>query len=96
MTLGIIADDFTGAVMVAEAFLYPLWDSRIDVGHQVQSVDSVLTLARTDLRTATMLLDARCIAGDRALAAELVGDGDEPNPEHRIVHCIRGGLWPLP
>jgi len=63
--------DEAGAVMVAEAFLYPLWDSHIDVGHQVQSVDSVLALARTDLRTATMLLDARCIAGDRALAAEL-------------------------
>jgi [protein-PII] uridylyltransferase len=63
--------DEEGAQLLAEAFLYPLWDSGIDVGHSVQSLEAVVTLARTDLRTATMLLDARVIAGDRGLAAEL-------------------------
>lgn len=63
--------DDEGAQLLAEAFLYPLWDSGIDVGHSVQSLENVLALARTDLRTATMLLDARVIAGDRGLAQEL-------------------------
>lgn len=63
--------DEAGAQLLAEAFLYPLWDSGIEVGHSVHSLEGVIALARTDLRTATMLLDARVIAGDRGLAAEL-------------------------
>jgi len=63
--------DEAGSQLLAEAFLYPLWDAGIELGHSVQSLSNVLALARTDLRTATMLLDARFISGDRALFAEL-------------------------
>ncbi len=47
-----------------EAFLYPLWDARIAVGHQILRVDDVLELALQDLSTATSLLDLRALGGD--------------------------------
>lgn len=57
---------------LAEALLYPLWNVGLDVGHSVGTAEELCALAREDLRTATMLLDVRCIAGDRATAGELV------------------------
>jgi len=60
---------------LAEVFLYPLWDAGVSVGHAVRSPDEMLTLAREDLRTATTLLDARVLAGDAALGAELIDRG---------------------
>jgi [protein-PII] uridylyltransferase len=49
---------------VAEAVLYPLWDAGLSVGHQVVTPSDQLELARTDLPTATTLLDFRLLAGD--------------------------------
>src|SRR5690349_16997927 len=49
---------------LAEALLYPLWDAGLNIGHQVISRDETIELARTDLPTATSLLDFRHIAGD--------------------------------
>jgi [protein-PII] uridylyltransferase len=49
---------------VAEAFLYPLWDAGLSVGHQVVAPDEMVDLAREDLPTATSLLDWRSIVGD--------------------------------
>ncbi len=57
---------------LAEALLYPLWDAGLNVGHQVISRDDTLELARTDLPTATSLLDFRHVAGDAELTAELM------------------------
>ncbi|MEY4549604.1 MAG: putative protein-PII uridylyltransferase [Pseudomonadota bacterium] len=57
---------------LAEALLYPLWDAGLNVGHQVISRDDTLELARTDLPTATSLLDFRHVAGDSELTAELM------------------------
>ncbi len=54
-----------------EAVLYPLWDARLTVGHAVRSVKEALAAARERTETATALLDARLIAGDAALVAEL-------------------------
>ncbi|MBK8253397.1 MAG: [protein-PII] uridylyltransferase [Polyangiaceae bacterium] len=51
------------ATAVADALLYPLWDMGISVGHQVAAIDELLETARTDLPTATSLLDLRPIAG---------------------------------
>ena len=56
---------------VAEAVWYPLWDSRLKVGHAVRTVKEALALASGDLETATSLLDVRLVAGDPDLAAEL-------------------------
>jgi [protein-PII] uridylyltransferase len=60
------------AASVAQGLLYPLWDAGVTVGHQVLSSADAVTLARTDLATATELLDLRFLAGDVALFADLV------------------------
>ena len=72
---GDAADD---AQPVAEALLYPLWDSGLSIGHQVVTEDEVIELARQDLPTATSLLDWRTLAGpveasDRMLARAFEG-----------------------
>lgn len=59
------------AAAVADALLYPLWDLGISVGHQVAAIDDLLDAARTDLPTATSLLDLRPIAGSTALFEEI-------------------------
>lgn len=60
------------AQQVAEALLYPLWDAGCNVGHQVIAPDDVLELARTDLTTATSLLDLRVVAGPSTRVTKLV------------------------
>ncbi len=59
------------AAAVADALLYPLWDLGISVGHQVAAMDELLDAARTDLPTATSLLDLRVIAGSSAPFEEI-------------------------
>ena len=56
---------------LARTLLYPLWDAGFSVGHQVVTVEEVISAARSDLPTATSLLDYRHIAGDRDLSREL-------------------------
>ncbi len=65
-------EDDVRAAKVAEALLYPLWDLGLEIGHAVRGVEATLQLAREDLRTATMLLDARRVAGDASLVDELL------------------------
>ncbi len=57
---------------VAEALLYPLWDAGLMIGHQVVSTAELIDLARTDLPTATTLLDWRVVAGDKAGTEKLL------------------------
>ncbi len=61
-----------GAIAIAEAILYPLWDLGLEIGHAVRGVEETLILAREDLRTATTLLDIRRISGEAELASELL------------------------
>ncbi len=56
---------------LAEGVLYPLWDLGVSIGHAVRGVEETVELARTDLRTATTLLDARAVAGARGLVDAL-------------------------
>ncbi|MBX3181612.1 MAG: [protein-PII] uridylyltransferase [Polyangiaceae bacterium] len=68
------------ASQLAEALLYPLWDSGLSVGHQVVTCDELIELARADLPTATSLLDWRHLVGTptdltRAFAAVFGEDG---------------------
>lgn len=60
---------------LTEAFLYPLWDIGLKVGHAVRGLDETLALARTDISTATTLLDMRRIGGDDAIIRDLVERG---------------------
>lgn len=59
---------------LAEAILYPLWDAKVDAGHAVRSFDQALSLPATDLAAATALIDARFLAGNRALADRFLAD----------------------
>lgn len=59
----------------ASAMWYPLWDSGVKLGHAVRRIDEQLDLARTDLDSATALITARPLAGDDALAEQVVREG---------------------
>lgn len=56
---------------VADGLWYPIWDTGLKLGHAVRTVRDTLTLASEDLETATALLSARHLAGDRSLTDEL-------------------------
>jgi [protein-PII] uridylyltransferase len=62
-------------LMLTEAFLYPLWDIGLKVGHAVRGIDETLALAHTDISTATTLLDLRRVAGDASIVRDLVERG---------------------
>ena len=64
--------DEAQAKRACDRLLYPLWDEKLAIGHSVREARAVARLARDDLATATALLDARHIAGDRRLTTELV------------------------
>ena len=78
------------AKQVCDRLVYPLWDEKLAIGHSVCEPRAVARLAREDLATATALLDARHIAGDRRLTAELVRETlaallPEGNPSELIT-----------
>jgi [protein-PII] uridylyltransferase len=64
--------DTAAAAPAAEALLYPLWDAGLSIGHQVVASDDLLELARTDVTTATALLDWRTITGDSTFGPRLL------------------------
>ena len=64
--------DEAAAKAVADRLLYPLWDDKLAVGHQIREARAAARLAKGDVATATALVDARHIAGDRDLTADLV------------------------
>ncbi|MEM9746654.1 MAG: [protein-PII] uridylyltransferase [Actinomycetota bacterium] len=57
---------------LASAMWYPLWDSGVKLGHAVRRVDEQIGLVNGDLDSATALLTARPLAGDRELADEVI------------------------
>jgi [protein-PII] uridylyltransferase len=63
--------DAAQVARIAERVWYPIWDAGIKLGHAVRTVDEAMTLAASDIDTATSLLDARHLAGDAELAATL-------------------------
>ncbi|MFH1148011.1 MAG: HD domain-containing protein, partial [Pseudomonadota bacterium] len=55
------------AEFISEQIFYPLWDSGIQIGHCIRTVDDCVEVARENLSTQTSFLDARCLAGNREL-----------------------------
>ena len=64
--------DERAAKQICDRLLYPLWDEKLAIGHAIREARATARLARDDLATATALLDARHIAGDRRLSTDLV------------------------
>ncbi len=56
---------------LAERLWYPIWDRNVKLGHAVRTVKEAISLAGSDLNTATAQLDTRLLAGDPELAADL-------------------------
>jgi len=52
------------------ALLYVLWDTGLDLGFSIRSIDESIALAKDDLKTMTALLDRRFLLGDKALFDE--------------------------
>ncbi len=73
---------------IAEAILYPLWDAGLEIGHQVVTVPELISLAKTDLPTATTLLDWRSLAGDSVAPQKLKAKAFETVFSSRNVHSF--------
>lgn len=72
LDLLLVHADRPDVAKVADALWYPLWDSGVGLDHAVRTVDEALAVAAGDLKAALGLLDARHLAGDPALSAELL------------------------
>ena len=60
---------------LVEALLYPLWDSGLNVGHQVRSPRGQLRAMREDLASCTAALTGRAVAGDTGWLDGVLADG---------------------
>ena len=66
-----------------EPFVAFLWDIGIEIGHSVRTVAECVEAAAADVSVMTTLVEARCVAGDPALAARMI---EALSPAH---------LWPV-
>lgn len=57
---------------IADAVLYPLWDTGLEVGHGVRTVDQSMEHAVEDFFFRVALIDARYLGGGRELFDELL------------------------
>ncbi|WP_037572458.1 [protein-PII] uridylyltransferase [Phaeacidiphilus oryzae] len=63
--------DSAAVAELAERIWYPIWDAGVELDHSVRDLTTARHVARDDLKAQLGLLDARHIAGDDALTAEL-------------------------
>jgi [protein-PII] uridylyltransferase len=71
LDLLLLYDKSVSPEVVANGLWYPIWDTGLKLGHSVRTVRDSLSLAGDDLHTATALLSARHLAGDRQLTSDL-------------------------
>ncbi len=50
-----------------EKFVMFLWDSRLEIGHSVRTIDECVNEARNDITVATNIMESRLLAGDEQL-----------------------------
>jgi [protein-PII] uridylyltransferase len=60
-----------GVDELAAAIWYPVWDAKRGLDHSVRTIPESLSAAHDDVKVALGLLDARHVAGDAALTAQL-------------------------
>ena len=61
-----------GIDRIASSLWYPVWDAKLGLDHSVRTLPEALSVAHDDVKVSLGLLDARHIAGDAALSAELI------------------------
>jgi [protein-PII] uridylyltransferase len=71
LDLVLVHNGVSGVDDLAAALWYPIWDKRIGLDHSTRTVSESLDAAHDDVKVALGLLDARHVAGDRALADQL-------------------------
>lgn len=59
---------------IADAVLYPLWDTGLEIGHGVRTIDESMVQAERDFFFLVALLDARLISGSSQLYQALLGE----------------------
>ncbi len=65
--------EIKGAIeRITDAVLYPLWDTGLEIGHGVRTIEESLTQAEKDYFFLVALLDARLIHGSADLYEELL------------------------
>ncbi|MDI3314295.1 MAG: [protein-PII] uridylyltransferase [Mycobacterium sp.] len=74
LDLLLLHDDMPADVVgrVADLLWYPLWDANIRLDHCVRTVADALHVAKTEISAGLAMLEARHIAGNAALSAQLV------------------------
>jgi [protein-PII] uridylyltransferase len=72
LDLVLLHNGTAGIDRIASALWYPIWDARLGLDHSVRTLPEALSVAHDDVKVALGLLDARHVAGDAALSAELV------------------------
>ncbi|MXW42847.1 MAG: [protein-PII] uridylyltransferase [Acidimicrobiia bacterium] len=70
----LLHDDRSDVDKLAPQLWYPIWDEGLKLGHAMRSPKECRDLAKTDIDTTTALLDARHIAGDEALTADVIAE----------------------
>lgn len=69
----IIVHDSCGVIdELAGKVWYPIWDTRIKLGHGVRTRKDTLKISSDDLDVATSMMTARVLAGDNSLATSLI------------------------
>ena len=62
-------DEQTGEAI--EKFITTLWDSRLEIGQSVRTVEECVTEASNDITVATNILEARLLSGDAELFSQM-------------------------
>jgi [protein-PII] uridylyltransferase len=71
LDLVLLHRDGIDVATLADSLWYPIWDAGVGLDHSVRTVDQAIDVARADLKAALGMLDARHVAGDPQLSAEL-------------------------
>ena len=72
LDLVLLHNGTAGIDRIASALWYPIWDARLGLDHSVRTLPEALSVAHDDVKVSLGLLDARHIAGDAKLSAELI------------------------
>ncbi|MGR6317814.1 [protein-PII] uridylyltransferase [Micromonospora soli] len=72
LDLVLLHNGVPGTDELAASLWYPIWDAGLRLDHSTRTVAEALSVAQDDVKVALGLLDARHVAGDPALADQLV------------------------